>query len=248
MITYQEIEDILLPKLDAENSQRYLPDQDIIPAINSAISRVQSGIGWALANRKGSEEAMRDFTRIAVYQTDTQRSSLLLDDALLPYTVANVVAVYAEPDVTDTSGNGILPLGATVSQYRSDVTWNGAGKPVRRVTLEQVGDIIDNTAMPGNEVLAANAGRRTYAYYVNGGRIYMLPKSQVSQQFVAVAHIAKFAPLADVNDTIDMPAYMADHIAMFALEFISWKQDPQGLGIGAHAKEDAARLFQFHTN
>lgn len=245
-ITYAQIEPIIFARLDAnQGNDRYLPEQDIIPAINSAVSRIQSAAGWALANRKGPEEMLRDFTNIAIYQTDGF-GGVLLDDPLLPYTVANVVAVYVNPDL-QTSGT-ITPLPLTESRYRSDLSWAGAGEPVLRITLEQAANTKNNASMRGNEVLAAIPGRRTYAYYQNNGRVWVIPKSVMSQQFVAIAHIEKFQPMTSTSSSVNLPEFLTELVATWSLEFLAVKQDTQGQGVGAFAQKDAAQIFGWTTN
>jgi hypothetical protein len=230
--------------LDAESSDRYLPQQDMIPAINSAISRAQSALGWALANRKGSEEALRDFTRIAIYQTDLF-GSVLTDDPSMGYTVANIVAMYANPELQ--AAGTINPQPSTVSQYRGDLAWAGAGDPVLRITLEQAANTKNNAFMRGNEVLAANPGRRTYAYYENAGRVWMLPKSICGQQFVAMAQIEKFDPMTSTASSVNLPQYMTNLLAAWACYYLSYKQGA-GETLGSLASRDAAELFNFTVN
>jgi hypothetical protein len=265
VITYAQLNTILSERLDDEASERYLLSNRLA-AINSAISRAQTALGWELANRKGSEESLREFTRIVIFQTDLQRSSFLIDDPLLGYKVANVVAIYPEPEaefqpttitvpalptpvVIDVPANpNPLPLPPTMSRYRADAVWQGAGKPARRVTHEQVPVIKDNVHMPGNEVFASNASRRTYSYYVNEGRVYLLPRSVTAQKFVGMAHIKKFEPMTDDTSTVDMPESTLYLLASWAMQYIAWKQDPQMVGHGAIAEKDAAELFAMTTN
>ena len=240
MVSYAQIDQILDTRLEDENSQRYsVPGR--LAAINSGIGRAQFALGYMLANRKGSEEALKDFTKIGIWQTDPFGSALL-DDPLLGYTIANVVGLYAEPDLQAPAP--ILPIPS--SQYRPDALWAGAGKPVRRVTLEQVGVIRGNAMMPGNEVLAANPSRREWAYYLNNGRVWLLPKSQAGDTLVAIAHIEKFAPMTSVNDTVNLPEFMLETLASWAYSYITWKQGDRG-PMGTLAMQDANELFGFTT-
>jgi hypothetical protein len=233
----------MLARLDDQGSQRYLPDQDILPAINSGISRTQGAFGWALANRKGSEEAMRDFTRIAVFQT-SDSGFINIGDPALGHTMANVLAVYPLPET-------VQPQTITPninSLVRSDLTFAGPTTPCQRVTLEMAPLIRNNASMRGNEVLANNASRRSWAYYLNNGVINLLPRSQALSKIAAVAYIKKFDNMTTTTSTVDMPPYMADILADWALYYIAVKQDSQGQGVGNFAEKDAAQLFGFSTN
>ena len=240
MITYAELNVPISAGLDTENqTQRYLV-RNRIDAINSAISRCQSAGSFALANNKGSEELLRDMTTIAIYQTNAF-GALVLDDPAMPWTVANVVAVYTNPDL-QVPGT-VNPLPDATSQYRADLAWAGAGDPVVRYTLEQVPNVKNNASMRGNEVLAAIPGRISHGYYENAGRVWVLPKSQMGRKIVAVAQIEKFAPMVDENSTVNLPNYMTQILSSWALEYLTWKQDPTMQGVGAYASKDAASLF-----
>ena len=245
-VSYGQITTIVNARLDANpGNDRYLPEQDLIPAYNSAASRLQYGIGWALANRKGTEEILRDFAHIAIYQTDAF-GSILIDDPAMPWTVANVAAIYVDPDLQVTGT--VNPLPDNQSAYRGDLAWAGAGKPTHRVTLEQAPIIKTNASMRGNEVLASNPDRVTFAYYLQSGRAWIIPKSVMGRRIVAMAQIKKFVPMTTVNDSFDFPDYVAEFLATWALDFIAVKQDTQGLGVGAFAQKDIAQLFGWSTN
>lgn len=244
MISYGDLNYYISQMLDDETSERYLPSNRIA-GINWALNRAQSAFGWQFANRKGPEEAMRDFTKIAIYQTDGFGSALL-DDPLLGYTIANVLGVYVNPVPQSTAS--ILPLPPTVSQYRSDVLYSNVGEPVHRVTLEMTPIIKTNASMRGNEVLADNPGRVTYAYYLNNGRVWVIPQSQTGQKFIAVAHIEKFPLMTDDTSTVDMPPYMTNILASWACEFLSWKQGAGPDTLNVLASKDAAQLFNFSVN
>lgn len=242
MISYADLNVPISQALDDETSQRYLTSNRI-NAINWALNRAQSAFGWALANRKGSEEAMRDFTKIGIWQTDPFGAAVI-DDPLLGYTVANVLGVYVDPDLE--SPVDILPL--STSQYRSDASWANAGKQVRRVTLEQVPVIKNNGSMQGNEVFATNDGRRTYAYYLNNGKVYVLPRSYMGQKLIAIAHIEKFPLMVDETSTTTLPPYLTNIIADWACEFLAVKQGAGGETLGSFSSRDASTLFGFAVN
>lgn len=233
----------MLARLDDQGSQRYLPEQDIIPAINSAISRMQSAFGWALANRKGSEEAMRDFTRIAVFQT-SDNGAIVLADPALGHTMANVLAVYPLPITPQ--AQTITP--AVTSLYRSDLTFAGPTTPCQRVTLEMAPMIKENSSMRGNERMMNIPSRLTWAYYLYQGAVNLLPRPKALTIIAAIAYIQQYAQMTDTNSTVDVPPYTAEILASWALSYIAWKMDTQGQGVGALASADASQLFGFGVN
>ncbi|MFO0190271.1 MAG: hypothetical protein ACK54F_03370 [Planctomycetia bacterium] len=263
MITYPELKTVMQANLDAEGSDRYLDVQDYVPAINSAVSRAMTAIGWSLAQRDGSEEALRDMTYVRMFQTNSQGGVAISDPALvasLGHGVWNVLAVYAEPETVE-QNPAILPLPVDSSVYRDDVSWSGSGQPVERVTLEEVPVIRNNRFLSGNETLAANPKRRMYAYYIVGnasssaygsgmGELRVLPQSQTGQKLIAIAYLANPVEL-DANNyltvQIPFPQSVKRTLADWALQYIAWKQG-DGTNLQMNAQKDAAELFQLTTN
>lgn len=258
MIPYSELESIMLASLDAEGSDRYIPELDIVPAINGSIRRATTAIGWALANRKGSEEALRELTRLRVFQTNTE-GGVNLDDPLLGHGVWNVLGVYAEPEIV---GDGtILNIPPAESRYRADISFSGTGKRVRRITLEQVPNTRGNMFMPGNEVLANNAKLREYAYYIigdasssayssGGNELRIIPKSVTGKVLVAISYLKNPDELTTAGyqtESIEFPQMMKQTLAAWALDYIAYKQGDTAT-LKVNAMQDAQALFGFTTN
>jgi len=240
MVTYTDIDVIISELTDDSTSQRYLvPNR--IAGINSAISRAQTAFGWALANRKGPEEVLRDMTKVGVWQTDAFGAAIL-DDPALGYTVANVLAVYPKPVL---AAEVVITPSPNASAYLPDAKWVGADKPAKRVTLEQVPVIHNNSMMPGNEVLANNPKRISWAYFLNDGKVWVLPASQMNQQLVAIAHIEKFLPMVDPTSVTNMPDFCTQVLAEWAFEYMTRKTQQN---MTALAQQDAAQLFALMTN
>lgn len=263
MITYTELKEVMAANLDAEGSDRYLDVQDYVPAMNSAISRAMTAVGWAMANRKGSEEALRDLTYVRIFQTNSEGGVAISNPAilnLLGHSIWNVLGVYAQPETVppDASPNAQPD---NVSLYRPDVAWSGSGSPVERVTLEEVPVLRNNAFLSGNEVLASAPKRRTFAYYIVGnasssnydsgiGEIRVLPKSVTSKSLVAISYLSQPTEL-DANNypnaTIEFPQSMKRTLANWALQYISWKQG-DGTNLQMNAMKDAQELFQLTVN
>lgn len=265
MITYAELEAVMRANLDAEGSDRYLPEQDYVPAINSAVSRAMTAIGWSLANRDGSEEALRDLTYVRVFQTNSAGGVAISDPALLAslgHGIWNVLGVYARPDTIPASPS-LIPVADDVSLYRDDVAWDGSGSPVERVTLEEVPVLKGNMFMSGNEVLADNPKRVTFAYYITGnasssgynsgtGELRVLPKSATQKSLIAISYLTTPTELTPTNYNqpgvaIEFPQSMKRTLASWALQYISWKQGDQ-TNLQMNAQKDAQELFSLTTN
>lgn len=261
MITYAELKEVMAANLDAEGSDRYLDVQDYVPAINSAISRAMTAVGWAMANRKGSEEALRDLTYVRIFQTNSEGGVAI--SSLVPalgHSVWNVLGVYAQPETVPPNASPNAQLD-NVSLYRPDVAWSGSGSPVERVTLEEVPVLRNNAFLSGNEVLASAPKRRTFAYYIVGnassnnydsgiGEIRVLPKSVTSNSLVAISYLSQPTELDAnnyLNATIEFPQSMKRTLANWALQYISWKQG-DGTNLQMNAMKDAQELFQLTVN
>lgn len=265
MITYTELKEVMAANLDAEGSDRYLDVQDYVPAINSAISRAMTAVGWAMANRKGSEEALRDLTYVRIFQTNSEGGVAISNPAilsLLGHSIWNVLGVYAQPDTVPPDASPTAQQD-NVSLYRPDVAWSGSGSPVERVTLEEVPVLRNNAFLSGNEVLASAPKRRTFAYYIVGnassnnydsgiGEIRVLPKSVTSNSLVAISYLSQPTEL-DANNYnlpttfIEFPQSMKRTLANWALQYISWKQG-DGTNLQMNAMKDAQELFQLTVN
>jgi hypothetical protein len=263
MITYQELESTMAANLDAEGSDRYLPEQDYVPAINSAVSRAMTAIGYVMANRDGSEEAIRELTYTRIFQTNSEGGVAISDPALvsdLGHGIWNVLAVYARPEVIPSTATPSAQQDQ-VSLYRDDVAFSGSGDPVERVTLEEIAVLRNNAFMSGNEVLASNPKRVTFSYYIVGnagstgydsgiGEVRVLPKSVTSKSFVGISYLANPVELTPANYTtvqIPFPQSMKRTLADWALQYIAWKQG-DGTNLQVNAQRDAQELFQLATN
>jgi len=250
MITGTDIWNVMKARLDAEGSDRYLPDQDIIPAINSSISRAMTAIGWALANRKGSEEALSELTRMRICQTNTE-GGIDLNDASFGEGIWNVMGIYARPEVNGTPN--ILPLPAGSSRCRTELGWSGSGDPVERVTVEEVPKIRLNIFRNGNEVLASNPNRVTFSYYIPGNasstayasgtrELRVLPKSVTSASLIGIAYLKDPGTVTVLTDQVSFPVSMTNTLASWALQYIAIKQG-DGTSLMPVAAKDGAELF-----
>lgn len=261
MISYTEFEGPILASLDAEDSQRYLPDQDIIPALNAAFERANTAIRWALANRQSSEEALRELTYTRIFQTNSEGGVSL--DAVTPslgHNIWNILAVYAEP-ITVESNPQPTPGADSQSLYRADLSWSGSGKPVERISVEEVARRRDSAFLRGNEVLAGNPKRRSFAYYIPGvassdvydsgvGEIRVIPQSITSKALIGITYLAEPTKFTSANYTtasIEYPKSMLRMLVGWTLEYLSYKQG-DGTTLNSLASKDAQMLFGTTVN
>ena len=224
--------------LDAEGTQRYLPDQDVIPAINGGVRSFNALVGAVFAENKGGEEMFREITVTRCFQTNAY-AGLTLTEAQLGHKVWTIAAIYAEP-TTVPAAPSITAVNDSTSLYRSDVTYRKAGKfPVRRITIEQSALTEANRFMPGTEVLA-NGPRRNYAYVIIGDRssasftpgdveVQLLPESISGRRIIAVSYLKGVDPITSLNDTLPYPASAFQLLRNLSLNELSQKQGSQPL-------------------
>lgn len=208
-----------------------------------------------MANRKGPEEALRELTYLRIFQTNSQ-GGINLNDPSLGHAIWNVLGVYARPEIVPATAsvNPLSPDGS-VSGYRADVAFSGSGSPVERVTLEEVPMIRTNFLRNGNEMMATNPKRVSFAYYIIGdaassgyasgsSELRVLPQSQMNQQFVAVSYVKEPTVMVDQNSVVEFPKSFLQTLVDWSLQYATVRQG-DGPTMNQSASQDAAQLFQF---
>jgi len=188
-ITAQQVYDSAKAMVDAEGSQRYLLDQDWLPAINAAYQRAITACNWRLANNKGAEEQLSELQVDLMFRTNGI-GAIDIDyarSATSPTTLNtlkcwSVIAVYAEPQVASLVPSVPVPAYPQPANNSLSYYWDGSlarpqGSkfPVQRMTKEQLGVANPNRYMAGSEALALTSTgvpskMRTYAYYIAGNQ------------------------------------------------------------------------------
>lgn len=260
MITYAEYQDLILSGVgvDASSSQRYLPDQDIIPSCNSALSRAITAGNWALANRKGSEEMLRELMETRVFQSNAY-GGIALENTTPPlgHNVWSILAIYAEP-TTIPANPTTLPL-EQLTYFLTGVVFLSSDKPVERLTLEEIAKAKNNAFMSGNETLAQTP-MRSYAYTLIGKRtdsptvitgdyeIHISPASLADQKRFAITYLRQPSTITTVNDTIDLPNSMLRTLADWGLQYLAAFKQGSGSLMLPGAEADARELFRMQVD
>ncbi len=251
MITYAELNTAFGFEVDDVFGDTFRPSVRV-GAFNAAIRRATSALGYAMANKKGPEEALRELTMLRVFQTNSQ-GGVNLNDPSLGHSIWNVLGVYARPELT--SDATINPTQDSESQYRSDVSFAGSGHEVERVTLEEVPMIRTNFLRNGNEVLSSNLGRVTFAYYIIGdassssylsgsSELRVLPQSVTKKSFIAISYVKTPEPIVDENSVIEFPKSFLQALVAWSVAYATVRQGA-GPSMNMSAEQDAATLFQF---
>lgn len=212
-----------------------------------------AALGWAMANRKGPEESLRELTMLRVFQTNSQ-GGINLNDAALGHSIWNVLGIYARPEVIPSTAT-VNPVDDNVSAYRDDVAFSGTGDPVERVTLEEVPMIRTNFLRNGNEVFASNENRVTFSYYIigdasstgyvtGGSELRILPQSVMGKKFVAMSYLREPTFMVDENSEVEFPKSFLQTLVEWALEDATVRQG-DGPTMNQSAQQDAVTLFNF---
>lgn len=227
----------MLAQLGAEGTRRYTIGRDGIYAINGAMKRFEALATPLLADRKGSEESLSELQETRVFQTNFFGGlslDAILTPAPLPYQIWTVIAVYAEPEL---SAAAPVLIGTPNNTYlRTDMVLLGSGKPVHRMTMEQLAVARNNKFMPGNERTAAT--RPNYGYYITGNRsdnnlvingdreLIITPRSRTSRTYVGMSYLRTAASITtiDVATNIPYPSSLFIVLRNLALNEIAVKQ------------------------
>lgn len=248
MIAVQSIVDKIKSALDAENSDRYLFDQDFKPAINHGIDFIVTVFDSAFAAKKFSEENLRDLTFIKVWQAN-MLSRIAFDESAVGHKLWTIFAVFPKPECFPS--NSINPL---VNQYQSryiiDKTFRSSDFDAKRLTLEEWNESARNPFMEGNKVIThpsiveyaylnfSNYNSTTYTP-TDGKEIEVRPS--VAGEYVAMAYLKYPTPVALITDNVEFPNLLTDMITAAALNWISWKQG-DGTTLNLVSEKDVQQL------
>lgn len=224
--------------LGVAGTQRYLPDQQVLPAINGALRQFNGFVYSLLAERKGSEELMREVTITRIFQTN-DLGGVIFNEAQLGHKVWTVNAVYPVP-VTLPPDPSIQPIPPQESKWRDDVTLSRPGRfRCARVTLEELPDIESNSMMPGSEA-SATSPWRSYAYCLigdratdgwlaNGTELVVLPSSTMGKKLIGISYMKGVEPVVSFSDTIPYPSMAFQLLRDLALNELSVRQGAKPL-------------------
>lgn len=229
MISVQAVVDRMTSVLDAEGSDRYLFDQDFAPAINSSIDWMVAVFNSAFAEKKLSEENLRDLITTTIWQASLH-SRINIDGALLGYDVWAILGIFPKPVTTPQASPLTLPS-PEKSDFRSDLSYLKSDFSAERLSIEEWNINKKNVFSPGNETVT-NAFKR-YAYlghgnyesssYNSGGKEIEIRPS-VANEFVAIAILKVPVKVQQITDQVEFPESVFDILYQKALNFISFKQ------------------------
>lgn len=232
MILASDLKAAMVPLIEAEGTQRFLDQQDFIPAINSSLRSANALVGAVFAENKGGEEMFRDITITRVFQANAF-GGITMTQAELGHEVWSIAAIYAEPTFSP-AVPAVVALDQDKSQWRQDVVMRTPGKyHVRRITLEQASQTEVNPYMQGNEVLAATPNR-SFAYYWIGRRtgggfdpgdaeLVVVPVSVTGGKLIGVSYLKGVDPITSLTEEIPYPSSLFQILRDLAINSLAIK-------------------------
>lgn len=230
-ILVQEISNRMLAKLDAENSDRYLFDNDIKPALNEAMEQLVTMFNQAFADNKLTPEALRELIKIRIWQTNMY-SRVSLSPTEMGHPMWSIVAVYPEPVVN--KGVASSPeVDKAKSKLRKDLSFIKSVRSAKRLTHEEWNQNTDNVFMPGNNILKGSL--KEYAYldfgdytsssYSGASAVFEITiRPDLPQKLVGIAYLKYPKQVDAIGDSIEFPESLTNLIVDLALKNISYKQ------------------------
>lgn len=227
MIAVQTVVNRLESVLDAEGSDRYTFKEDYKSAINSSVEWLQAVFNKAFADKKLTEEDLKELIKVTIFQTN-QYSRIYVDqitDSVWSLLRINpeAVTVPAEPALTP-------QVNPYDSFQRADLTYIKSDKSAKLLSLEQWEENVDNIFTAGNDRMLGSFKSYAYLNYADygygvGPEIELRP--EIPLQFVGVTYLKYPTPVAAITDNIEFPKALINLVYQKAANFISYKQGDQ---------------------
>lgn len=234
MISVQELRDSMLHALDAENSDHYRDDLDIIPAINVAVKWLTSVVNAAIGQNKIGEEFFREISYAGVFMSNNN-SRVSLN--VFPSEVWSILAIYVDPETEiDLSIPAPTTNDPKQSYYMSNLIHVSSDLSCKRLTLEQWATNLENPFEHGYGGPEICDSLKWYAYLnpinysISGAatklqHVEIRPKSP--NRLVTVFWAKKPTVVTTLSDDIDFPSSVYDLLFNKALNYVSYKQGDQ---------------------
>jgi hypothetical protein len=231
MILVQDLRDQLLFALDAEGSDHYRDDLDIIPAINGAMKWLTTLVNTAYGQNKISEEFFRELSYSGVFRTsDASRVSL----NIFPSEVWTILAIYVNPKTENISGIPITPTPNTKQSYfLPEKLHLSSDLDCKRLSLEEWARNKKNPFEHGYDGPEICNDLKIYAYLspLNYQLQSIMNEIEVRPSLVnkdiTIFWAKKPDNILTINDTIDFPNSTFQLLFDKALNYIAYKQGDQ---------------------
>lgn len=230
-IVSQEVADQIRFRLDAEGSEHYRDDLDIIPSINASIKWMVGIINVALGEKKVSEESLSDISIARVMQT-SKDSRIAIES--IPDDVWTILAIYPLP-TTDVTGEA-TPAQPDVktSIHREDLYHVASEKDAKRLTVEEWQINKNNPFAAGNVItdplcteIIDYGYLNPIKYFPDNGASSVKDieiRPYIDKGLVTVVYAKTPAIIPDLTGTIELPNSVFEVLVLRSLAYIAFKQ------------------------
>ena len=230
MIPVQTIVDRVTSILDAEGSDRYLFDQDFKPAINLTKDWVVAVFNKAFADKKLSEENLKELVKTKIWTTSTF-SRVHIDPSVV--NVWSILGIKPKPTVYPAASTPTVGVNPDTSTLELDVSYISSDFSARRLTVEEWNENKNNVFEAGNNILTTsfteyaylNQGDYSSTNYTTTGEIEIRPN--IPTEFIAITYLRYPSDITVIGDSIEFPQTLTDLIVNKVLNYISFKQGDQ---------------------
>ena len=233
-IIASSVKTLALSALDAEGSDYYTDNEDVIPAINRAQDFVVSIINSNLGAKKFAEENYRELIKCGIFQTSVySRISVVPSSGekvwtLLSVVVNPVVAIPPAPPSPYSSVNTIG--GVSIARPQYVMVDNDKIPAATRLNVEEANSNSGNPFMPGYTLEPNSKNiRYSYLHHVGYGSNVNVPneieiRPHLSQAPVALFYVKVPSDIVTINDSLDFPDQFTDVIVKATLKELAYKQ------------------------
>jgi len=151
MIYVSDIIERIESALDAENSDRYLFENDYKPAINYAQEWLVSLFNSAFSLNKLSEESLKELVKVSVFRT-SDLSRVSMDEDEMNLKIWSVLSIFIDIQYR-LRGNLPTQSDVSISQYISNASYITANYQAKRTTLEKSIKNKNNPFEQGNSIV-----------------------------------------------------------------------------------------------
>lgn len=165
MIPYANIKTDVLASLDAEGSDYYRDDVDIVPALNKAQDYLMSIILPKLGSKKFNEEVFKGIIQTRIFQPSIY-SRIFVDQVIPTWGIITVVInpIVAIPPAPSSTWNILPVVNADQSAAQPTYIYVSGGKAARRLNSQEWNSNAGNPLLDGYVAVEPNPINVDYAY------------------------------------------------------------------------------------
>ncbi len=231
MISVQAVIERLESVLDAESSDRYTFERDFKHAINSSVEWLQAIFNKAFAEKKLSEEDLKELVKVVVFQTN-QFSRINLDQ--INDSIWSLMRVNPEPTLYPAEPAITASTNPEDSLWRQDLSYIKSKYSCKLLSLEQWEENVDNIFEAGNERLLNSFKSYAYLNFASyASSAYDVPNPEIEIRpeiingFVGVTYLKYPTLITADTDNIEFPKSLTNLVWEKAANIISYKQGDQ---------------------